>query len=100
MRSVAMAVLGSLALLQPAHARPPKVIKVVEVDGHKFKVRWRGVEALVTALAVFTNSDADFYQREKRAAELATGCKVTATFPREAQLDVTLDCATAQLRKQ
>jgi len=80
------------AIPATASEKPKKVVTIVKIDGASFKVRQRGNEATVSRQATIVNADAGHFARAKRAAEIASGCTVTETYPVMALLNVVLDC--------
>ena len=72
---------------------PRKISRTVEVSGRKFKVKWRGTEAEVSAVGMFFRADLNLHLSEIRAAEIVSGCHATDHFePGIGIMVVQLEC--------
>ena len=74
-----------------------KVVKRVEADGMPFKVTIEGNKATVVRRGFFFKLDAQLYFAAKKAAEIASGCRVVEGFGGDVGMYyATLDCSRTQ----
>lgn len=88
-----MLTLMALAMAAEPVERSKKIVTIVEIEGKSFKVRQKGSEAQVSRQSMVVNADAHHFILAKRAAEIATGCVASDTFPISGLLNVALDCS-------
>lgn len=88
-----LAIAIGLAVAIPVAAATTKVVKSVKVDGHPFKVIWKGDQAEIERKGFLFKADAKMHVAAIKAAEQVSGCKVTNNFtPTIGLVVVTLDC--------
>ncbi len=80
----------------PTAAKVAKIVHHVEVDGQKFKVSQQGSVAKVRRVGlVLVAPTVNLMVRQRKAAEIATGCKVSHTYMMyETILVAELNCLT------